>query len=71
MMDSMVPRLEKVYISCIGGRPKSIKEFLQYRYKVWEPIMDPINQPLILKYLLWLKAYFKDEREGQARIYAD
>ena len=33
--------------------------------------MDPIQRPLILKYLLWLKAYFKDEGEGQARIYAD
>lgn len=63
-MESMTPQLTNVYISCIGGRPKSIKEFLEYPFNIWAPIMDPIQRPLILKYLLWLKAYFKDEGEG-------
>ena len=71
MMDSMTPRLTNIYLSSIGGRPKSIKEFLEYRFNVWAPIIDPVQRPPILKYLLWLKAYFKDGGEGQARIYAD
>jgi len=58
-MDAMIPRLHDLYISCVGWRPKNIKEMMKKLPPyIWEQGKDPTLRPLILKYLVWLQAYY-------------
>ena len=58
-MDAMVHTMHDVYISCVGWRPKNIKEMMKKLPPyIWEQAKDPIKRGLILKYLVWLQAYY-------------